>query len=161
MKLSPVNTWIINTHATAINNVGLLAEISEIMEKHEDHVYWTHLFIQGVNGLLYATNHRWMWTKEDPNELAYGRYWAGPALYHELMATVWLPEMIEHAAKLAPKHRKSLIDLLIRCTKARMLAEDANKAQAVKRYLPSTLTSTRNDSKKTNYASEKRLEACV
>ena len=135
VRLSPVNTWIINTHATAINNVGLLAEISETMKKHEDHAYWTRLFIQGVNGLLYATNNRWMWTKDDANELAYGRYWAGPALYHELMATVWLPEMIEHAAKLAPKYRKSLIDLLIRCTKARMLTEDANKAETVKKIL--------------------------
>ena len=69
--------------------------------------------------------------EDDANELAYGRYWSGPALYHELMVTVWLPEMIDHAAKIAPELSHHLIELLIRCAKANMLFEDAKKAENI------------------------------
>jgi len=135
VKLSPQNAWIINTHATAVNNIGVFAEISEMMKQSQDFAYWVELFRQGIRGLLYATGEKWMWTKDDANELAYGRYWSGPALYHELMVTVWLPEMIDHAAKIAPELSHHLIELLIRCAKANMLFEDAKKAENVRKIL--------------------------
>ena len=68
--------------------------------------------------------------KEDPNDLLMDGIGLGP---HSIMNS-WLQYGYGKigAGQLAPK---MIGWLLIRCTKARMLAEDTNEAQAVKKIL--------------------------
>jgi len=135
LPLKSINPWIINTHATSVNNVALFIELAKDMNRNADATYWTSIFRRGLEGLFYATDQDWMWLDKNPNELKYGRHWNGPSSYHKFMVTAWLPEMLKHTKRLAPDLYPRLLRLFRRCAQAKMLLSDPSLQSKVKKLL--------------------------
>jgi len=135
LPLKPVNPWIVNTHATSINNVALFAELAKDMNRADDVTYWSSIFRRGVQGLLYATDQDWIWLKRDQNELKYGLHWNGPSTYHKFMVIAWLPEMLEHTQRLHPDLYPRVLQLFYRCTKAKMFRSDPKLQMTIEKLI--------------------------